>query len=116
MYACDHRMGKRSDKKISVACVKTDNCVEVINTCLSSTKQCHTRMILSISRHSKRKVNGIEIHAMGRLCGGDQILMTESRIVICTSKDPGGGAGISAQKLTMYRSIGSGMVPLLARR
>ena len=48
---------------------------------------------------------------MGRLCGGDQILMTESEMVVWTSNDPGGGAGTSEQKLVMYRSTGSCMFP-----
>lgn len=37
-------------------------------------------------------------------------------MVVCTSKDPGGGAGISAQKLIMYRSMGNGIFPMLTRR
>ncbi len=38
--------------------------------------------------------------------------MTESRIVVCTSKEPGGGAGNSEQKLVMYRSMGRDMAVL----
>lgn len=60
-------MGKRSDKKISEAIVKIESCVLVIRTCRSSTRQCHTRMILSISRHSNKCAKGSETHAIGIL-------------------------------------------------
>lgn len=35
--------------------------------------------------------------------------MSESSMVVWTWKDPGGGAGISEQKLVMYRSMGNVM-------
>ena len=38
--------------------------------------------------------------------------MMESKMVVCTSKDPGGGAGISRQMFVMYRSIGSVISPI----
>ena len=109
-------MGNKRDRKISDACVKTDNWVDVMRTWRSNIKQCQTKMIFSISKHSKRKVKGMDTQAIGKLCGGAQILMTESSMVVWTSNEPGGGAGISAQKLTMYRSMGNVMESLLTRR
>ena len=38
--------------------------------------------------------------------------MTESTIVVCTSNDPEGGAGTSAQKLVMYLYTGIYISPL----
>lgn len=116
MYAWDQRMGNKRERNISEAVVRMESCVDVMRTCRSRMRQCQTRMMLSMSRHSNKFPKGRETQAMGKLCGGDQMRMTESRMVVCTSKDPGGGAGISEQKLVMYRSRGKVISPNLDSR
>ena len=88
--------------------------VDVTKICLSNARACQNLIIFGMSRHSNRYEKGSDTHGTGWLCGGDQNLITESKMVVCTSNDPGGGAGISEQKFVMYRSSGRIIPPLVA--
>mmetsp|Transcript_25251 Transcript_25251/g.28330 ORF Transcript_25251/g.28330 Transcript_25251/m.28330 type:complete len:104 (+) Transcript_25251:2805-3116(+) len=82
IYACDHLIGKSIERSISEHVVKMESCVDVNKTCRSRTRQCQTKMILSMSKQENRSENGRLTQAIGWLCGGDQIFIIESKMLV----------------------------------